>query len=517
MSTAVYMRVSTESQADRGTIEAQREYAEKYVDLQGIADRVRYYAEDGFTGTIALSDRPVGRQMVDDINAGKIKEVLVYKIDRFGRDTRTILNSVYELEQSGAVIKSMTEPFDTSTPAGRFILSIMAASAALDRDTIIERLVTGVYRSARRDGRWMGGIVPLGYRVENHYLMIDDAESKTVRLIFDLAMQRYSTTKIAEHLNALKVPTVYNNKGYSPKHKTTSGLWFPGRVYNILTNETYKGIHVYGKKSKNGKDPITRNVPIIIAPEQWDTVQNNLRMNQIDSNKKGVIYLLRGIIRCGLCGSAFCGTRRIRKKENKYYKCIGRSKLIGRDRCPMPTLDCETAERYVWNQIQQFAEHPEEMDSYFDIGNETKNSRSLSDEREPIKAAIKDREREYSALLDMILRKAVNQEIGEIKLARIESDTTILKDRLRDIDTEKINTDHLIGHFSAAKTKIQKVVGDIDDSDPEAKRNAIREVIEKITVSLITDPDDPAAPRKMQLKIKYNFLRSEVTRTIRPA
>lgn len=514
MTTAIYMRVSTETQADRGTIEAQREYAEKYVDLLGISDRVCYYAEDGFTGTIALSDRPVGRQMVDDINAGKIKEVMVYKIDRFGRDTRTILNSVYELEQAGAVIKSMTEPFDTSTPAGRFVLSIMAASAALDRDTIIERLVTGVYRSARRDGRWMGGIVPLGYRVENHYLMVDDEESKTVRLMFDLALQRYSTTKIAEHLNAMKVPTVYNNKGYSPKHRTTTGLWFPGRVYNILTNETYKGIHVYGKKSKNGKEPIVRNVPIIIDPEQWDAVQANLKMNQIDSNRKGVIYLLRGLISCGLCGSAFCGVRR---RENKYYKCIGRTKLIGRDRCPMPSLDCETAENHVWNQILQFAEHPDAMDSYFDIGQEKNNSRSLSDERETIKAAIKDREREYNALLDMILRQSVKQDVGEIKLAKIDEDIEKLKNRLRDIDSEKINTEQMIDLFSSAKTRIRQIVGDVDENDLESKRTAIRKVVEKITVSLIPDTDDPAAPKKMQLKIKYNFLRSEVTRTIRPA
>ena len=516
MSTAVYMRVSTEAQADRGTIEAQREYAEKYVDLLGIADKVQYFAEDGFTGTIPLSDRPVGRQMVDDINAGRIKEVLVYKIDRFGRDTRTILNSVYELEQAGAIIKSMTEPFDTSTPAGRFVLSIMAASAALDRDTIIDRLTTGVYRSARRDGRWMGGIVPLGYHVENHYLVIDEEESKTVRLIYDLALQRYSTVRIAEQLNALKVPTVYATKGYKLKTGTSTGLWFPGRIYNILTAEIYKGIHTYGKKSKNGKEPIVRRVPAIIDEEKWDAVQDILRLNQIDSiGDSKNFYLLRGLLQCGNCGLSLCGGH---KREKRFYRCIGRSKLVGHDtRCLMPSLDAELAEEYVWNQILQFADNPDEMDSYFDIGNETKNSRSLSDERESVRTAIKDREREYGALLDMILRKAVNQEIGEIKLSKINADIDLLKDRLRIIDSEKINTDQLISHFSAAKARIRDVVGNVDENDPETKRVAIRRVVDKIVVSLVPDPDDPTAPKKMQLKIKYNFLRSEVTRTIRHA
>ena len=80
-----------------------------------------------------------------------------------------------------------------------------------------------------------------------------------------------------------------------------------------------------------------------------------------------------------------------------------------------------------------------------------------------------------------------------------------------------INSNQLISQFSAAKARIRDIVGNVDDNDPETKRAAVRSVIDKISVSLVPDPENPTGPNKIQLKIKYNFLRSEVTRTIHNA
>jgi len=509
---AIYMRVSTEAQAERGTIEAQREFAEKYVDLHELADNVQYYAEDGFTGTIPLSARPVGSQLMAGITAGKINEVLVYKIDRFGRNTRVILNSVYELEQAGAIIKSMTEPFDTSTPTGRFMLSIMASVAALDRDNIVERLTNGVNRAARLDNRWMGGIVPLGYHIEDHCLVVDEEESKTVRLIYDLALKKYSTVKIAEHLNALKIPTVYTTKGYNPKKGATTGLWFPGRIYIVLTSELYKGTHTYGKKRKDDKPPIVRKCPAIIDEEVWDSVQDTLRMNQIDSiGDSKNFYLLRGLLECENCGRSFSGNT---KRGKQYYRCNGRSKIVGRDtRCFMPSLDATLIETYIWDQILMFAENPDEIDKYFDLCGETKKVRSFINERAMIEKAIKEHYREYSTLLDMILKESVSRSVGELKLSQIEASIGTLKERLISLDSESISTNLLVDQFPFAKEKLKTIVGNVDAEDPETKRSAIRLIVDKIRVSLVPDEDNPDGKKKLQLRVKYSFLRSEVIQT----
>lgn len=113
--TAVYVRVSSEDQADRGTIQNQVEFATKYCDLHQLLIG-EWYRDDGISGTIPLEKRPDGSRLVQDARDKRIDTLLVYMPDRLGRTARVILNAVYELEQYDVKVKSMTEPFDTGDP-----------------------------------------------------------------------------------------------------------------------------------------------------------------------------------------------------------------------------------------------------------------------------------------------------------------------------------------------------------------------------------------------------------------
>src|SRR5439155_604499 len=124
---AVYLRVSSDEQRERQTIETQRDFAARYCDLHGIPVHDTY-ADDGVSGTIPFAQRPDGARLLDDARAGLFDTLLVYKQDRLSRAARITLNAVAELEGLGIQIKSMTEPFDTSTPAGRFIPTMLAAA-----------------------------------------------------------------------------------------------------------------------------------------------------------------------------------------------------------------------------------------------------------------------------------------------------------------------------------------------------------------------------------------------------
>jgi site-specific DNA recombinase len=108
------------------------------------------------------------------------------------------LNGVHTLEQYGIKIKSMTEPFDTGDPSGRFLLTILAGVADLERSNILDRLWHGANRAAR-NGKWLGGICPYGYRVDNEgYLTISDtplpgfdmSEADVARLVFRLTVEQ---------------------------------------------------------------------------------------------------------------------------------------------------------------------------------------------------------------------------------------------------------------------------------------------------------------------------------------
>jgi DNA invertase Pin-like site-specific DNA recombinase len=151
---AVYCRVSSEDQAERGTIENQVEFATKYCDLHQLKI-VCWYKDEGVTGTLPLEKRPEGEKMLNDIKKQKFNLLLIYRLDRLGRSARIILNAVHELEEHGVKIRSMTEPFDTSDPNGRFLLTILAGVADLERETVLERMWLGANRAARA-GKWLG-------------------------------------------------------------------------------------------------------------------------------------------------------------------------------------------------------------------------------------------------------------------------------------------------------------------------------------------------------------------------
>lgn len=154
MAVGVYVRVSTEEQRERQSIATQREFADRYCGLHQLPI-VETYADDGFSGTVPLESRPAGIRMLEDARLHKFDQLLVFKLDRLGRDTRLILNVVAELEKHGVRVRSMTEEFDTATATGRLMLTMLSGFAAHERELIRERSVAGTNRLAE-SGTWMG-------------------------------------------------------------------------------------------------------------------------------------------------------------------------------------------------------------------------------------------------------------------------------------------------------------------------------------------------------------------------
>src|SRR5580658_1416047 len=162
MAVGIYVRVSTEEQRERQSIVTQREFGLRYCDLHQFPIH-ETYADDGVSGTVPLELRPGGIRLLEDARNHKFDQLLVFKLDRLGRDTRLILNAVAELEKHGVRVRSMTEEFDTATATGRLMLTMLSGFAAHERDMIRERSVAGTNRLAEA-GAWLGGVVPYGYR-----------------------------------------------------------------------------------------------------------------------------------------------------------------------------------------------------------------------------------------------------------------------------------------------------------------------------------------------------------------
>jgi site-specific DNA recombinase len=123
---ALYARVSSDKQADRGTIAAQRTYLLAYTKQHNLLVVDEYY-DDGTSGTLPFDDRPEGTRLLADAAAGRFGKVLFYKVDRFGRDHLETLWAAKRLHHVGVAIQSATESFDPGTPFGQFQFALLSS------------------------------------------------------------------------------------------------------------------------------------------------------------------------------------------------------------------------------------------------------------------------------------------------------------------------------------------------------------------------------------------------------
>ncbi|WP_238596586.1 recombinase family protein [Abditibacterium utsteinense] len=292
-----YCRVSSETQREKETVRTQIELNEKFCAANGYT-LVETYIDDGVSGTTHLHERPAGARLLQDARAGKFDAVVVYKADRLGRSP--LVNETLALEISGKLgiaIVGVAEQIDLSSPIGAAMFTFQSAIGRLERENTLQRSRDATLRLAR-EGAWLGGIVPFGYRVEGKEraarLVVADAvnpatnlsEADVVRLIYKLAGEEgKSSIQIAERLNVLGVPTSYARDGRevvrNKRKERTQEVWRPGRIRNMLVEPTYKGVHVWGKRSKTklGAGGEVKGPPSSAPCPQLSTQSSGTRRN----------------------------------------------------------------------------------------------------------------------------------------------------------------------------------------------------------------------------------------------
>jgi site-specific DNA recombinase len=124
MKVAVYARVSSDLQAEKGTIEAQLDYLRRYAALNNL-DVAEEYTDEAVTGPTALAKRPAGKRLLEDARLKKFSRVIFYRVDRFARSLYELLDAERTLAAYGVTLKSASEEFDTSTAMGRAIFQIL--------------------------------------------------------------------------------------------------------------------------------------------------------------------------------------------------------------------------------------------------------------------------------------------------------------------------------------------------------------------------------------------------------
>ena len=369
---ATYERVSSEDQRERETIRTQTEELVRRLAADPQVQLVERYVDDGVSGTISMANRPGGMRLLEDAARGRFDEVWVYKIDRLGRDDVDPLVVWQELERLGVKVHSVTEGVSSL-----FEYHIRVAMAAEERRTFLARSAAGMERAAR-DGRYCGGIVPLGYRVEGRKqtarlvpsdtpIWGDRTEGELVKQIYGWLVEGWSCRRISDHLNALGVPTAYARddrlvaKRRGERKFRTQEKWRPGRIRNLIVNPTYKGECHYGRRSaKANREVIVAPVPPLVTAEIWEAAQETLAKNRIMTKHGSRINLLRSVMRCGICGLNYSGTV---GRDVGWYRCNGQTVYRGKveGRCRAKSIRSDWLEPLVWQDVERFLREPGEI------------------------------------------------------------------------------------------------------------------------------------------------------------
>ena len=308
---AIYTRKSTEHglELEFNSLDAQREACEAYIKSQtheGWQALAKRYDDPAYSG--GNLERPALQRLLKDIDTGLIDVVVVYKIDRLTRSLADFAKLVEAFDAKTISFVAVTQQFNTTTSMGRLTLNVLLSFAQFERELSSERVRDKVAAS-RKKGKWTGGSVPLGYVSKDKKLIINEADAKTVRMIFRRYLVLRSFQKLIDELNHQAVvtntreiknkrsggvPFTYGPLAYLLKNRTYlgetghKGAWFAGEHEAIVDRETFERVQQLLKTNSLGRTGRRQKNNALLVGLVFDDRGN--RMSPSFTVKRGVRY-----------------------------------------------------------------------------------------------------------------------------------------------------------------------------------------------------------------------------------
>ena len=347
---AIYSRQSVEKK-DSISIESQIDFCKKEI----LDENFKVYTDKGFSGKNI--NRPSFESMMNDVKTGLIEKVIVYKLDRISRSVLDFANIIEIFQKYKVGFISSTEKFDTSSPIGNAMLTIIMVFAQLERETIQKRIKDNYYARGRK-GFYMGGRAPFGYsKIETRvngqktYTFENNIEQlpSLIKMYELYATTNMSLGKISDYFNNLNISAAEGGKWDSGKisRMLRSPVYVKGdadvylyykRKGSIISNDISdfigeNGCYLYGKRESNERKYTNVENHVlsiglhqgVIDSDIWLKCQYKLDNNkQIKNSGKGKYTWLSGLVKCGYCNYAVSV---ITSGEYKYFNCRGKTNL----------------------------------------------------------------------------------------------------------------------------------------------------------------------------------------------
>ena len=454
MDVVLYMRYSSDRQTEQ-SIEGQQRVCMEFCKRQGY-NVVGKYVDRATSAFKDTEKRTEFNRMIKDSDKQMWQGVVVYKLDRFARNRYDSATYKARLKKNGIKVISATENI-SDNPEGVILEAVLEGMAEFYSKELSQKISRGLRESAYKCHS-IGGHIPLGYKIVEKKLVIDEPNAQIVREAFDLYANGATVAEICEK---------FNNQGY----RTAKGAKFNKNSFkSMFRNEKYVGVYTY-KEIR-----IEDGVPAIVDKNTFDIVQKRLKKNgeAPSRGKAKVDYILAQKLFCGHCGATMVGdsgTSRTGEVHN-YYTCSNRKRFHS---CDKKSIRKELIERIVAEDVFALFT-PERIEWIADMAIKGNQEDLENDEVIPaLRAEIKELDKGISNLLKLVERGAESETLAA-RLTDLEKQKRDAERRLIVAEDDYIilDRDLIICWLS------QFLDGDIEDE--EFRRQIIDLLVNSVTV-----------------------------------
>ena len=505
--TALYARVSSEQQAETGTIRSQISTILERIakDGHGTPLNELQFVDDGYSGANLV--RPALERLRDAAFNGAVDRLYVHSPDRLARKYAYQIVLMDEFHKAGVEVIFLNREIG-KTPEDDLLLQVQGMMAEYERAKILERSRRGKLQGAKRGAVSVLGRAPYGYRYVSKHESNGDArfeinfeEARIVQQIFDwIGKERVSVRAVCKRLDEANAKTRSGNE-----------YWDRRTVWGMLKNPAYIGQAAFGKtrlgerktrlrpqrnastKSRQSQSVyavpvdewISIPVPALVTPELFATVQEQLAENRTRARERrsGATHLLQGLISCKCCGYAYCGMY-VKKRQNQpyfYYRCTGTDarRFGGKRLCSNRTVRCDSLDDAVWAQVCELLQHPERLQAEY----ERRLKKKTTDEPVKLDAERKSIQSKIARMIDSFADGLISKAEFEPRIKRAKSQLGKVDDQVRKLAEENQNSQQLqllilqIDEFTAKlKNRLEKI-------DWSTKRQIIRSLVRRIDIA----------------------------------
>ncbi len=481
----IYTRCSTDDQAqgDFTTLDAQAHHCKNMLDAFGYElanfGKNGVINDDGYSGKDL--NRPGIQSILKDIQKNKSFDgIIFFRLDRLTRNPRDLYGMIDLFKAQEVDFLSVRENLDSSTAIGRVVIGIIGLLSAFERELTGERVKASAIARARQ-GRWVGGKPPFGYKLvkngdplpngrQPHKIEVDEIIAPYLKTIFRMAADNKTLSEIGSLLLQHKVPT------------SKSMVWRKQTVAKIIKNPFYKGIIAYSGEKHKGTHLA------IVDEDLWDranrVISAKLPGHKFSKISKDYANRLKGIVRCGKCGSYFVSTiaHGHGDKLFYYYECSRARQKLG---CDAKRISATAFDEAV---IDFFRRASEDQDILVKcmmsaVKDCTEKLDSCEKEIRIIEKKLKKNKNAAEDLLNLAMEQKISKGVTYTeKMTGLEKEIAELETKLSKLEAQRRAADISANSGQYLYQTLQFAMKYIDESPADAQIGLLKALIRVIDI-----------------------------------